>query len=362
MNNQKYLKVMFGNKGANYEYKIDEINVATVWNPNAEKGRDFGGFNYASEESILRWLHRGDTIYDVEIPNDAENIKLEGATTIYRTNKIIVKNPRKMTDEIAMDYYKKSSIPEKSYYKAMGAVAIMGYDKTAKQILRDKVNKENIDEVLGEWNDFINRDDRYNINATVKFIDEALMEIKSELLISVNVSKDPYIKDITNDKVINLTGESGSGKSYFSDKYIKDDNCIVIDADIVFNDKQSDNKESLEIRELFKDKSKDDLINDFDTCYEEILNYFKDRNKTIVIDSAQYRNIKNYSILKGKVIVMRTCIDTCYDRCISRFKNTKKNYTEGGLENFKNKKLGMYKWYKSLNEFLVNVNAIQQNL
>lgn len=59
MNKQKYLKVMFGNKGANYEYKIDEINVATVWNPNAEKGRDFGGFNYASEESILRWLHRG---------------------------------------------------------------------------------------------------------------------------------------------------------------------------------------------------------------------------------------------------------------------------------------------------------------
>ena len=56
---------------------------------------------------------------------------------------------------------------------------------------------------------------------------------------------------------------------------------------------------------------------------------------------------------------MRTCIDICYDRCISRFKNTKKNYTEGDLENFKNKKLGMYKWYKSLNKFLVNVDTIK---
>lgn len=42
VNNKKYLKVMFGNKGANYEYKIDEINIANVWNPSAEKGRDFG--------------------------------------------------------------------------------------------------------------------------------------------------------------------------------------------------------------------------------------------------------------------------------------------------------------------------------
>ena len=61
----KYVKVMFGNRGANFLYKIGEVNVATVWNPKAENGRDFGGFNYASEECILRWLHRGDTLYDV---------------------------------------------------------------------------------------------------------------------------------------------------------------------------------------------------------------------------------------------------------------------------------------------------------
>lgn len=59
----RYLKVMFGNRGADYEYKIGEVNVASLWNPRAYKGRDFGGFNYASEESILRWLHRGEILY-----------------------------------------------------------------------------------------------------------------------------------------------------------------------------------------------------------------------------------------------------------------------------------------------------------
>ena len=76
----KYVKVMFGNKGANFEYKIWEINIATVWNPTEERGRDFGGFNYANEDCILRWLHRGDTIYDVIVPEDAEVIPFSSQT------------------------------------------------------------------------------------------------------------------------------------------------------------------------------------------------------------------------------------------------------------------------------------------
>ena len=59
-------------------------------------------------------------------------------------------------------------------------------------------------------------------------------------------------------------------------------------------------------------------ITDFDNCYLKILDYFKNSDKTIVIDSAQYRNIKDYSILKGKLIVMRTSINTCYERVLFR--------------------------------------------
>ena len=176
----KYVKVMFGNKGANYEYKIGKVNIANNWNPTAKSGKEFGGFNYTTEDCILRWLHRGDTLYDVEVPEDAENIKLEGATTIYRCNKIILTKPRKVTDEMALEFYKISNIPEKSYYKALGAVSLMNYKKTALALLKDKVNKGNIDLVLEEWNDFMQNGgdgNRIDSNDTVIYIEKELKNI-----------------------------------------------------------------------------------------------------------------------------------------------------------------------------------------
>ncbi len=360
----KFVKVMFGKRSSaksDFEYKINEINTASNWNPTAENAKDFGGFNYATEDCILRWLHRGDTIYDVEIPEDAEIIKLEGATTVYRTNKIIINNPRKVDDNLALHFYKISKIPEKSYYKSLAVVSIMDYKKTAYQIINDKVRKDNIDEVLEEWNDFIfhnGKDDRKELNGLVKEVDKILNEKKSNLLISINVDKEPYIKDITNDKIINITGESGSGKSYYTNKYINDDNYIVIDTDLIFNNRTTENKYILELRELFKDVKIDYLITNFDELYLKVLDYFKGINKIIVIDSAQYRNIKDCSILKGKIIVMRTCINTCYNRCIERWKSQRTNYTKEELEKYSNKKLEMYSWYKTLNKFIEEVDKL----
>lgn len=181
----KLVKVMYGTTSgakSDFKYKIDEVNIATNWNPTAKSGKEFGGFNYCSEECILRWLHRGDTIYDVKVPEDAENIKLDGATTIYRTNKIIISNPRKVDDDLALHFYKISNIPEKSYYKTLGVVSIMNYRKTAYAILKDKVNKNNINEVLEEWNDFIShgdKNDRKDINNLVKEIEDKLHEISN---------------------------------------------------------------------------------------------------------------------------------------------------------------------------------------
>lgn len=39
----KYLKVMFGNKGVNFDYKIDCVNVADNWNPNSFDPKEMGG-------------------------------------------------------------------------------------------------------------------------------------------------------------------------------------------------------------------------------------------------------------------------------------------------------------------------------
>ena len=235
--------------------------------------------------------------------------------------------------------------------------------KAVKYIIKDRINKSNINDAIKEYEAFIVYDDNKKFNYDelwddAKEIYDILKEIQSDLHISLYVDKEPYVKKITNDKIINLTGESGSGKSFYSNQYIDDDNYIVIDTDIIFNDKTSNNKESLEIRKLFKNK--EDLINDFDNCYLKILDYFKDSDKTIVIDSAQYRNIKDYSILKGQVIVMRTSIETCYERCLNRWKDRNSNYSNDEFENFKNRKLGIYKWYKSLNKFIEKVDKLRK--
>ena len=361
----KYVKVMFGNKGADFEYKIGEINVATIWNPKAEKGRDFGGFNYANEDSILRWLHRGDTIYDVEIPQDAENIKVEGATTIYRTNKILLKNPRKVTDEMALHYYNISKIPARAYYKALGVVAIMDYKNTAFQILRDKVNKDNIDDVLEEWNDFIShgdKNDRRDLNGLVKEIDQCLNEIKNPLYISLSVKKQPYIKELTNDKIINLTGQSGSGKSTYAKQYFDTDEYIVIDTDEVLSEKRFLKSTGInkELGEMIRSKYEilPNLADDFDLIYSEILNYCKNIDKTIVIDCAQFHCVKDINILKGKIVIIRTDIDTCYKRCIERFKLNNPNATVEEIEKFSEKKKPIYKWYKYSNEFIRKIDEV----
>lgn len=157
----KYLKVMFGtSSGAknDLKYKIDEINVSDNWNPTARNPEEMGGFNFSTEDKILRWLIRGDTLYDVEIPIDAEVIDCPSKSAphgVFRSNKIILHNPRKVTDEIALDLYKKSKLPELSYYKALIGCAIRGYKNTCLEIIKDKVNKNNIDLVLSEIDDFI---------------------------------------------------------------------------------------------------------------------------------------------------------------------------------------------------------------
>lgn len=104
----KYVKVMFGaTSGAksDFEYKLNDVNECNNWNLNADNPRNFGGFNYCDEKCILRWLHRGDTINEVEVPNDVESVRLEGDTVIYRANKIIIKNPKKVDDDLALHFF-----------------------------------------------------------------------------------------------------------------------------------------------------------------------------------------------------------------------------------------------------------------
>ena len=157
----KYLKVMFGDRsnvnGKELKYKIGEVNDAEYWNPKATNPADMGGFNFSTENKILRWLVRGDTIYDVTVPKDAEVIDCMSESAphgVFRSNKIVITNPRVVTDDMAMQLYLKSDLPEKSYFKAMAGCAVRGYINTARRILKDKVNKTNIHLAISEYLDF----------------------------------------------------------------------------------------------------------------------------------------------------------------------------------------------------------------
>ncbi len=194
---------------------------------------------------------------------------------------------------------------------------------------------------------------------------DILNEIKSDLFICLNVDKAPYTKILSNDKIINLTGESGSGKSYYARKYFSSSDYIVIDTDDVFSRYDEASGINKELGSWFRNKyaKLPNVCEDFSLIYKDILDYFKDIDKTIVIDSAQFRNLRTkeeVSLLKGEVIIIRTCLDNCYYRCIERWKDKKSNnYSKEELDNFKNKKLGIYRWYKNLNIFISNVDKIK---
>lgn len=354
----KYVRVMDGLKSnaGGFEYKLDQINVSEKWDTSTLDPEKMGGFNFGTEDKILRWLHRGDTLYDVIIPEDAEVILCDEEKGIFRANKIIVTNPRPITDELVLEIYNKTTLSDKIIAQCLVMLLWKKRKEISKHIIKDRVNLNNIDLILNEFIQYAGEDNLYSESG--KEIYEILKEIQSDLLISLYVDKEPYIKVLSDDKIINLTGESGSGKSYFSNKWKNDENYILIDTDIVFSDKTSDNSESVELRKLFVDKPKDYLITNFDQFYRTILEYFKDTDKIIVIDSAQYRNIKDISILKGEIIVMRTSINKCYERCIERWKSRNNNYFIDELEQFKQRKLGMFKWYKSLNTFIDKVEKL----
>lgn len=184
----KYLKVMFGTTSgaSDFEYKIGEVNVAKTWNPSENDPKKMGGFNFSTENSILRWLIRGDTLYDVDLPEDAEVVECDSPSAphgVFRSNKIIISNPRVVDDDMAMELYIKSNLPEKSYFKAMAGCAVRGYINTALKIFEDKVNKNNVKEALFEFESFCTPKDsdkfdtHTNAQKCVKIIYDKLLEL-----------------------------------------------------------------------------------------------------------------------------------------------------------------------------------------
>lgn len=63
----KYIRLMDGTKSnaGGFDLKLDEVNIAQTWHPKTLDSAQMGGFNFSTDEKILRWIHRGDITYDV---------------------------------------------------------------------------------------------------------------------------------------------------------------------------------------------------------------------------------------------------------------------------------------------------------
>ena len=364
----KFVRVMDGIKSnaGGFEYKLDEINIAEKWDTSTLDPEQMGGFNFGTADKILRWLHRGDTIYDVIVPEDAELILCDEEKGIYRANKIIVSNPRPLTDEIILDLYKKTTLSNKIIAQCLMVLLWKDKLEISKYIIKDRVNKQNVDEIIAEFTNYAGNGNFFyeKVGDQTREIYDILKEIQSPLDISVYVEKEPYEKKLSDDKVINLTGQSGSGKSYYAKEHFNSNEYEIIDTDEVLSDHRFEKATGLnkELGQMFRDKFDilPTLSDDFDLIYKEILDYCKDINKTIVIDCAQFHCCKDLSILKGKIIIIRTDIDTCYKRTIDRWINNHevKGYTDQELKDYSERKKSIYKWYKGSNEFIRKVDSL----
>ncbi|MCR5186368.1 MAG: hypothetical protein K6D97_04550 [Clostridia bacterium] len=183
---EKYVRVIDGQKSdaGGFEYKLNEINVSNNWNPKENEPDKIGGFNFSTEDKILRWLHRGDTLYDVIIPEDAEMILCDIEKGVWRTNKIIVTNPRIITNEMVIELYKKTLLSDAVIAQCLQTLLWKNRIEISKYIINDRVNKDNVDEYISEFENYTKKSKEFNyheLGKESKIIYDMLREIKEKI-------------------------------------------------------------------------------------------------------------------------------------------------------------------------------------
>lgn len=185
--NGKYYRVIHDGKYRDgRRFPIGEVVVSDKKIDLNEKDRTKqGGFYISTYEYIFRWLIRGNTLCEVEIPEDSKIYKTISENGIYLAEKIILKNPIKIDDDYATKLYLASTLPEVSYFYAMTACSICGYLNTALKVCEDKVNPNNVDEAISKFEEFCKRrEEEHLIKGTleihsVQVLYNKLKEIKN---------------------------------------------------------------------------------------------------------------------------------------------------------------------------------------
>ena len=166
-------------------FPIDEIVIADKKvNLSADIPEDMGGFCVSDNNHIFRWIIRGDTLCQVKIPEDSKIYKTDSDNGIYIADKIILTNPQKIDDSLAMELYKQSKLIEISYFRALAACSIKGYSDTALKVFSDRINKQNVSVAIQEFDSFCKRrEDEYGFKT---FELESVITIQNKLKLLLN--------------------------------------------------------------------------------------------------------------------------------------------------------------------------------
>lgn len=187
--NKKYYRVIQTIK----EYRdgkrfpIDEVVIADKEiDLNATESVEMGGFCVSTYNYAFRWLIRGDTLCEVIIPEDSKFYKTVSDNDVYVCEKMILTNPKKIDDNFAMELYKVSTLNEISYFRAMTACAICGYMNTALKVCDERVNPQNVEIAIKEFEGFYKRREEEHFGKStleiesVKIIYDKLKGIEKE--------------------------------------------------------------------------------------------------------------------------------------------------------------------------------------
>lgn len=185
--------------------------------------------------------------------------------------------------------------------------------------------------------------------------------------------KTKFLKDqgniiikLTDDKIINITGMIGSGKSTLSD-YFDREKYLVFNLDCLSNlDLEHESNEMKEVKEKIHSKYENlDYENHFKEYYNIIYNHICDSNKEAIIEGGHIFNYLKVEDLKGTLIICLPSICKCWYRSINRhFKKYKLKLKNKEITVRKYissniciifRRTKQIKYYKKMNTFLKNL-------
>ena len=144
--------------------------------------------------------------------------------------------------------------------------------------------------------------------------------MKKESKLYLFRDRSDYIKVITSDNIFNVTGEKGSGKSFFGN--MKDElDTIVVHLDPLFQPiGNKEHGDTLKVRKILIATFSDEISSsNFEKMYYKVIvNYLKEMKKESYIEGGSFLHFEDVSSLQGTIIVKRTGVFKCFFRAVKR--------------------------------------------